>query len=198
MELKPLFAIPVVKTRLPETEALKQRFLPEMLRRYEAQSYARPGDWETDRIHTSFASGRADQVLNPMPEPYQRLLAQFVTEDVTIALWHNVYWKSGEYQERHHHIPNHLSFIHFLLFDRNEHKPPVFYDPARHIKAYCEHKAVPPAYWAESASIEVEEGDVLVFPSYLEHRVPPGNYSKPRVTVSMNAMLPQPGSVIAR
>jgi hypothetical protein len=37
--------------------------------------------------------------------------------------------------------------------------------------------------------IEVDEGDALVFPSYLEHYVPPGKYSKPRVTVSMNVTL---------
>ena len=30
-----------------------------------------------------------------------------------------------------------------LAFDASEHKPPVFYDPARTTKAYCRHHAVP-------------------------------------------------------
>jgi hypothetical protein len=193
LELKPLFAVPVVKVQLPETEALKQQFLPEMLRRYEAKVYDPPLAWETDRVHTSFGVGRKDQVIATIPDAYQRLLRQFISTDrAAVALWHSVYWTGEEYQEKHHHIPCHMSFIHFLAFDKTEHKAPAFFDPARMIKAYCRHAALPPEYSSESARIEVSEGDVLVFPSYLEHQVPPGKYRKPRVTVSMNVTLPPP------
>jgi hypothetical protein len=188
-----LFGVPVAKLRLPETEALKQRFLPEMLRRYEAESYPRPALWETHRVHTSFEAGKADLVINfmdDMPAPYENLLRQFVHADrFEVQLWHNVYWTRAEYQERHHHIPCHFSFIHFLAFDRGEHRAPVFYDPARLAKAYCRHAGLPRDVWEVEAEIAVEEGDVLVFPSYLEHYVPPGRYTKPRVTVSMNVTL---------
>jgi hypothetical protein len=37
--------------------------------------------------------------------------------------------------------------------------------------------------------IDVKEGEALFFPSYLEHYIPPGKYTKPRVTVSMNVTL---------
>jgi hypothetical protein len=192
MELKPLFAIPVVKLRLPESAALKQQFLPEMLRRYEAGYYPKPKQWETERVHSSFGKEPRDQVVGTMPPAYQRLLRQFIAvNNPSIQLWHSVYWTREEYQERHHHIPCHMSFIHFLAFDKNEHRPPLFYDPARMIKAYCEHYGLPPAYFNEGAQIEVEEGDVLVFPSYVEHSVPAGKYTKPRVTVSMNVTLPR-------
>jgi hypothetical protein len=170
---------------------LKRQFLPEMLRRYEARAYRPPGAWETDRVHTSFGMPLKDQVIGGIPDAYQRLLAQFITADrAAIALWHSVYWTGEEYQEKHHHIPCHMSFIHFLAFDPAEHKPPAFFDPGRMIKAYCQHDGLPPAYWPESAQIPVKEGDVLVFPSWLEHQVPPGKYSKPRVTVSINVTLP--------
>jgi hypothetical protein len=187
------FAIPVAKVRVPESEALKQQFLPEMLKRYEVGRFEKPGLWETDRIHTSFAAERKNHVIDfvrEMPAPYDRLLRQFVRADrFNVELWHNVYWKHSEYQERHHHIPCHFSFIHFLAFDKAEHKPPVFYDPARAIKAHCCMKGIAPEIWEDKAVIEVDEGDALVFPSYLEHYVPPGKYSKPRVTVSMNVTL---------
>ena len=187
-----VFAIPIVKAHLPETEELKRQFLPEILRRYEEGTYPQPTVWETDRLHTSFAADAKDQVIHPFPEAYQKLLRQFVAlPNVKVQVWHNVYWKREEYQEKHHHIPFHFSLIHFLSFNAAEHKAPVFYDPARNVKAYCEHHAVPTAYWAESTKIDVVEGDVLVFPSYLEHYVPPGKYETPRVTVSMNLKLPQ-------
>jgi hypothetical protein len=188
-----LFAIPVVKLRLAETEALKQQFLPEMLRRYQQRLYQKPPLWETDRIHTSFHAENNDHVIDfmhAMPEPYEKLLRQFVRADrFNVELWHNVYWSGGEYQERHHHIPCHFSFIHFLAFDNEEHKPPIFYDPARLIKAHCCIKGLPTEFWEDKAVIEVNEGDALIFPSYLDHHVPPGIYTKPRVTVSMNVTL---------
>ena len=159
-----MFAIPVVKLTLPETAALKAQFLPEMLRRYEQNQYNKPMSWETDRVHTSFEAQKQDMVINFMPPAYEKIIRQFVrAEQFRVHLWHNVYWKNEEYQERHEHIPYSISFIHFLSFD-----PEIFKDRMQP---------------------EVEEGDVLVFPSYLEHHVPPGQYSKPRVTVAMNVAL---------
>ena len=188
-----LFAIPITKTWVSETAALKQQFLPEMLRRYEAGSYHRPAAWESDRVHTSFAASPKDQVLDPIPEAYERLIRQFVkTEKYSVRLWHSVYWKGGEYEQQHHHIPSHLTIVHFLAFERGEHRLPMFYDPARAIKAYCRHDAVPHEFWSEGEEVEVFEGDALVFPSYVEHHVPPAAYAKPRVTVSLRVTLPDP------
>jgi hypothetical protein len=194
MEAISIFAIPVVRTNVPDTDELKRQYLPEILKRYETGAYHQPTLWEADRLHTSFEALPQDQVINPIPEAYQRLLRQFVVApNIRVQLWHNVYWKGEEYQEKHNHIPCHFSLIHFLSFNKGEHKAPIFYDPARNIKAYCRHESVPTAYWQESTSIEVAEGDVLVFPSYLEHYVPPGKYSTPRVTVSMNILLSPTG-----
>ena len=191
LEATSVFGIPIVKAKVPETAELKRQYLPEILRRYEAGAYKQPTLWESDRLHTSYEAAAADQVFTPFPDAYQNLLRQFVAiPNVKVQIWHNVYWKRQEYQEKHHHIPCHYSLIHFLSFDKSEHKAPIFYDPARSVKAYCQHEHTPTAYWAESARIDVEEGDALVFPSYLEHYVPPGQYANPRVTVSMNVRLP--------
>jgi hypothetical protein len=187
MQERGLFAVPISRVWVAETEALKRQFLPEMLRRYHAGLYDKPALWETDRVHTSFEAAKGDQIISVLPPAYQNLVRRFVTaERVQVQLWHSVYWTGQEYQERHHHIPSHVSFIHFLSFDRSQHKPPVFYDPGSIIKAYCRHDAVPSAFWSEGQTIDVHEGDALVFPAYVEHRVPPGEYAKPRVTVSMN------------
>ena len=186
-----LFTIPVAKVWVPETPALKQELLPEMLREYQSKAYPKPAQWETDRIHTSFTKGK---VVGSLPPAYEKLVRQFVpTGTFEAELWHNVYWTGDEYQERHHHIPCHLSFIHFLAFNHGEHRPPIFYDPAQMIKAHCRFDCLPKEMWEEQAEIDVYEGDALVFPSYLEHRVPPGKYSKPRVTVTINITLPRSG-----
>ena len=184
---KLLFSVPIRKVRLPEAAELKAQYLPEILKRYEAKQYQRPGDWKTDRIHTSYSAPGDEHAILSMPEAYQRLIHSVVpAAKFRVQLWHNVYWKEEEYQEIHHHVPCHLSFIHFLAFDKNEHKPPIFYDPARIAKAHCRHAALPQEFWQDRVVLDVEEGDVVIFPSYVEHYIPPGIYRSPRVTVSMN------------
>jgi hypothetical protein len=184
---KQLFTVPIKKIRLDESAELKQEFLPAILQRYEAGLYDRPRDWKTDRIHTSYNAPHDEHPIQTMPAAYDRLLKSLIPPtEFRIQLWHNVYWKGEEYQEIHHHVPCHLSFIHFLSFDKNEHKPPIFYDPARIIKGHCRREGLPSEYWQDRVVIDVEEGDVIVFPSYVEHYIPPGVYRSPRVTVSMN------------
>ena len=184
---KQLFTVPIKKVRLDESAELKEKFLPAIVERYESDRYSPPKGWKTDRIHTSYSAPQEEHAILTMPAAYERLLMSIVPPaKYRVQLWHNVYWKGGEYQEIHHHVPCHLSFIHFLSFDKGEHKPPIFYDPARLIKAHCRKDGLPTEYWQDRIVIDVEEGDVVVFPSYVEHYIPPGTYCTPRVTVSMN------------
>ena len=39
-----VFAIPVVKIQMPESESLKQQYLPEILKRYEAGDFKKPAN----------------------------------------------------------------------------------------------------------------------------------------------------------
>ena len=185
-----LFTIPIAKVWVHESPALKQQFLPEMLRRYDAGAYGERALWDSDRLHTSFGAAENNQVIRGMPAPYARLIAQFVQTDAFEArAWHSVFWKSQEYEPRHDHIPSHLTLMHFLAFDKAEHRRPVFYDPAQITKAHCRHDDIPADLWEEKIEMDVFEGDALIFPSYVEHHVPPGKYRNPRVTVSITVTL---------
>ena len=185
-----LFTIPVTRVWVPETAALRQELLPKILRRYETRDAARPAVSQNFRASSGPGAHDPDDVLEPVPSAYERLLRQFVTTDrFRLHAWHSIHWKGQEYEAQHHEVPWHVTLIHFLAFDRNEHAPLVFYDPARQIKAYCLRAGVPTEFWGESETLEVFEGDALIFPSYLEHRVAPGIYREPRVTISVNLAL---------
>jgi hypothetical protein len=187
VKIKELFAVPLRKVRLDESAELKEAVLPAILERYEAGLYNPPRDWKTDRVHTSYSASDEKHVILEMPAAYDRLLQSVVPPSkYRVQLWHNVYWKHEEYQEIHHHVPCHLSFIHFLSFDKSEHKPPIFYDPSRIVRAHCRREGIPSEYSQDKVVLDVEEGDVIIFPSYVEHLIPPGVYKTPRVTVSMN------------
>lgn len=190
LEERQCFGIPVARAPVYETPALKQQFLPEILRRYEAKFYAKPKSFETDRVHTSFGAPPATQVINPIPAPYEQLIRNFVSaERFQTQIYHSVYWSGGEYREQHHNLPSHISIRHFLAFDRNDHKFPIFYDPASLAKAHCHIGPIQPEVWTGESAFEVFEGDALVFPSYLLHSISPGTYGKPMVIVSLDVTL---------
>lgn len=181
------FGIPVARAPIYDTPALKQQFLPEILRRYEAKFYAKPKSFETDRIHTSFGAPDATQVINPLPASYEKLIRDFVSaKHFKANIYHSVYWSGGEYREQHHNLPSHVSIRHFLAFDRGEHKLPIFYDPVAMVKAHCHVGPIQSEIWSGEQTFEVFEGDALVFPSYIEHSISPGKYSKPMVVVSLD------------
>ncbi len=177
-----------------ETLALKEQYLPEILRRYETGAFRIPAEYESDRVHTSFASKNEDQVIHPMPAAYDRLMRQFVRSDHFHArIWHSVYWSGHEYQERRHNLPGHFSFMHFLSFDPSEHKRPIFYAPTAVTRAHCHNDAVQAELWSEEEKVEYYEGDALLFPAYLEHCILAGDYKKPMVIVSINVSVTSEG-----
>jgi hypothetical protein len=187
LEEIPCFGIPVARVPVYDTPALQQKYLPEILRRYEAKFYGKPKSFETDRIHTSYGAPDVTQVFNPLPAAYDKLIREFVSaERFKTDIYHSVYWSGGEYRERHHNLPSHLTIRHFLAFDRGQHKMPIFYDPGALVKAHCHLDAIHPEIWTGERTFEVYESEALVFPSYLEHSISPARYTRPMVVVSLD------------
>jgi hypothetical protein len=187
----PLFGVPVAKASVHETRALKKRFLPEILRRYEERPVEKPSDYDADRAHTTDGAQNDDaQVIHPIPAAYEGLARQFVpTGPYQMRLWHSVYWKGGEYQEPRHNLPSHFTVLHFLAFDPAEHRRPVLYAPDCLSRAHCDFDTMPAEIWSQEESVDFYEGDALVFPAYMEYAIPPGKYSKPMVIVTMSVSL---------
>lgn len=182
-----LFPITIHHLKLPDYahQDIKEKYLPQILEGYDKNLYdASDLDWHTKNVHTSFNND--NQIIKEVPQIYTELFDSIMPckWEGKFTIWHNVY-KKQEYQEVHHHIPSDYSAIHFLSFDKDEHNPPVFFDPARLTKERLTHLNLTPF---NSTHIDVDEGSVLIFPSYLEHLVPASKkeYNKHRVTVSLN------------
>jgi len=108
--------------------------------------------------------------------------------------WYNITGKGG-WQEEHNHIsgpmPIMFSAIHYVEFDKDEHKAVEFYNPHEQIlraTAPTENKDKLPPYYKELATVPtfIEEGDLIIFPSYLRHAVNPQQSEKIRVSIAMN------------
>lgn len=187
-----LFGIRIFKHELETHKEIKEKYLKEIISGYEKSIYNIPYGWETSNVHTSFSSN--NQIIKDCPEEYKKIFDHYFSEakevhealgknEYELNYWHNV-CKNGEYQECHHHMPNVYSAIHFLQFDESDHHAPVFYDPSRMLKTIGVHR-----HLAQKFIPDIMEGDMIVFPSYLEHSVPSLRYNKHRVTISINMSL---------
>jgi len=185
------FPTPMAKFKISNNDELKEMYLDRIVQSYENEEYKIPEGWFTKSICTSHAllNDFQEQIIRPIPEVYMECLNECIAEEWTgdVYLWHNVI-KNGEYQEVHNHLPSFLSAIHFLQFDKNEHDLPVFLDPGRGAK-YPRHTLG--TYLGSKPHFlpDVEEGDIIVFPSYLDHFISGGKYDRHRVTVSFNLIL---------
>ena len=82
--------------------------------------------------------------------------------------------------------PTHFACVHFLSFDPEIHAPLTFADPLALIRGHS--IDMNNTNYSEKYCPPVTEGDLLMFPSYLDHEVKsyPPTPDKPRVTVSFN------------
>jgi uncharacterized protein (TIGR02466 family) len=104
--------------------------------------------------------------------------------------WINLYEKNN-YQEIHNHLGNgdQISFLSYAYIHKlpNDSGSFIFHNPNYNQvylgQQHCEHLIPPPT---GSWTPEVEEGFIIIFPSWLEHYVTPNRSEDQRITISGN------------
>ena len=180
-----LFATPFWKIKVPNHQSIKDKYLQSFIDGYENKIFNIPEDWVTHKCHTSFKDNKI--IEKDIFDEYSLLFNSIIEKKWSgkLEYWYQVY-KNNEYQEWHNHMPSTLSAIHFLNF-KDEHFAPIFEDPLKSVKSIINQTALNKDL---SSSLrytpEVEEGDIIIFPSYLQHTVPAGKYNSHRVTIAIN------------
>ena len=170
-----------------------------------------PACWECDCFTTFFDKSLMDHaqegeidlqaLLQDMSANIQEAvkLAEFYPHAFLVSQqWFNAYGP-GQNQESHNHIPSHLSGIYYVQFDPKVHRGTSFLNQER---LYTEGPRFnkhfyDPDMWGygcykEEMNLAVEEGDVVIFPSQMDHLVhkQPGIEKNPdgkiRITFSFN------------
>jgi len=193
-----IFPISIFKVKVSNNNELKRLLVHKIT---ENSQYLKiPDHWTTNKVKTSFDEEPEGLELFYEGSFYQDLLMKkyllcmneiFDKEHQLHIprIWYNFY-NDGEYQEKHDHLgtpltPCHFSCIHFLSFNSEEHLPPQFVDPLSQLRNLS--VELDRSEYGEVCSPNVEEGDLLVFPSYLTHFVLPCNKTDyPRITLSFN------------
>ena len=177
------------KLKVSNHESIKSRYLQSFIDGYENNIYDIPEGWVTHKCHTSFNESKL--MDRDICDEYASIFDSIFNKKWTgnFECWYQVY-KNDEYQEWHDHMPSTLSAIHFLNF-KEEHKAPMFQDPIRNLKATMNHAGLNERMLeTDKYTPEVEEGDIIIFPSYLQHTVPAGKYNSHRVTIALNLNVP--------
>jgi predicted 2-oxoglutarate/Fe(II)-dependent dioxygenase YbiX len=167
-----------------------------------------PKGWITNKLHTSFLSKNSKRQMffdedavyeRVLGSAYEKCFDNFFDAQYEISIediWYNCY-ADDEYQEFHNHLGDfrnttHFSCIHFLSFDPKSHESAVFQDPNGPVRLH----SVDFSGYNSHHIPTVNEGDFIMFPSYLEHCVYPvkNTTNYPRITISMNIKLLEYGS----
>ena len=192
-----IYPISYYKGNVEDNEKLKGMIMPFVEKtKDDCQT---PEGWLTTNITTSFENDEISRNLSDNVElkrQYFNVIKRFFDEKFTVQIdeiWYNSY-SNGEYQEAHNHVgdpinPTHFACVHFLSFDPEIHAPLTFADPLALIRGHS--IDMNNTNYSEKYCPPVTEGDLLMFPSYLEHEVKAGRPTpgNPRITISFNLNL---------
>jgi uncharacterized protein (TIGR02466 family) len=190
-----MFPIYVFRSPVKDHAEIKEKCLDFVEAEYQKKSTTFDTPWDCD-VFTTYG-----QDIN---FPWQEILLSYIPniEDMAKQLnisgavavntaWFNAY-KSGQSHDLHDHLPGQFSAIHYIKYDPNVHTPTIFVNPYRQVSLSSaprhdtsDMSKVPPM-WGPQSYVTVEEGDLVIFPSFFEHRVARQTTDELRVTLSFN------------
>lgn len=198
MYKKALFPIHIHQINIRENDILQNEVFEKIQYLQSKNQMEIPKGWATDELFTSFSYDDLNMKIfdnSRCLSEYYRYIERLFDLNVKVGidnLWFN-YYVNGEWQEIHSHATNSVfqypatfSCIHFLRFDSSVHTPPIFVDPyesLRNVSLEMESNRYSGRY-----TPKVQEGDLIMFPSYLQHYVPKckPTLGNPRITIAFN------------
>jgi len=201
-----IFPISYYKCNIKDNDKIKSTVVPKILEDIQKIKNNIPKGWSTNKLITSFSDENNNKNIffhedgifySILEKPYFECFDKFFDHPYEIKIpdmWYNCYY-DGEYQESHDHLgsifnSSNFSCIHFLSFDKIKHYPPVFEDPLLQIRNSTSIEFFSHDYEDHYKPV-IEEGDFMMFPSYLRHEVLPSSKTLdyPRITISFNIQI---------
>lgn len=201
-----LFSPFFCKFQLTETHQIKAAYLEKILLNYENRPDLSP-DWN---VHTSYNC--EDQLLHRLDwnlslNIYEKYIDKFFINyfakipryRISGTPWYTAYGP-GQGANIHEHLPDHFSIVHFLKFDPAVHWPITFINPNNgstkilldslpSMKELVNFNDPKQSYFHPRYTPDLQEGDLIIFPSQLEHMVEKSDAEELRVSIAFNIKL---------
>jgi len=197
-EILKIFPTNIFKSKVKNNDYLKELLVDKISKN--STKLETPQGWLTNNVKTSFNGEpegceiffEGSPYVQTLKESYLNVLDDIFDREYSVVIydmWYN-YYSDGEYQEEHDHLgspfkPIQFSCVHFLSFDPTQHTPTHFVDPLSQTRTFS--FELDKSEFEHSFFPKIEEGDFLMFPSYLTHGVSPClKTDYPRITISFN------------
>lgn len=144
----------------------------------------------SERVYSDYKIGN-----DPATRKYRDMVIESVKPNLTVygdhlgakSLDFGQIWfqrsESDSFHGMHNHWPSSFSVVYYLEFDPAEHMATVFRNPNQlQIEQYIARKINLPKHFVPV----IKEGDIIFFPSFLDHYAPMNYSKKPRTIVSFN------------
>ena len=194
-----LFPTPVVITKIEKHEEHKARVLPVLEKKFK-DSPNQTAPWAT--MEHTWTSFEKDQGLNIWDEQFDQTIHDYLNYlqgspiefDYVVDSWLNIH-DSNMYMEQHEHGGAIVSGIYYLQFDKNKDFPATFMNPSH--KGLEDWGLKSTNFFSKNDALNlstfpnylnIEEGALILFPSYLTHFVKRsrGQHNELRVSYAFN------------
>ncbi len=186
-----------------EHDMLYNEYVPKMIDNYNNQPNLSP-DWV---VHTSY--NLEDKLKNKIDwnlamTVYSGKIRKFIRSyfnkeldwEFGGGLWYTVYGP-GQMANIHDHIPEHFSLVHYIKFNPQLHWPISFINPMKDyirlllstnqgIRDNLDYNNQNQSLFHPRFTPMVNEGDIIIFPSVLEHMVEKTYNDDLRITIALN------------
>ena len=194
-----LFPTPVVITKIEKHEEHKARVLLVLEQKFK-DSPNQTAPWAT--MEHTWTSFEKDQGLNIWDEQFDKTIHDYLNYlqgspiefDYVVDSWLNIH-DSNMYMEQHEHGGAIVSGIYYLQFDKNKDFPATFMNPSH--KGLEDWGLKSTNFFTTNDALNIstfpnylnlDEGDLILFPSYLTHLVKRSRrqHDKLRVSYAFN------------
>lgn len=212
------FSIPILRGRIEELD-LEQARLDS--RKWVETAKRRHGEDNGKNYTTYFDQDLRDelprtdwgrQFVNIMKDTYVKWCAEVFGHDVDYLTRHDIHcftwisvYNTPHQHDVHNHVNSLMSGTFYITADPQDSQPIKFFSPA--MMSNFSHRVIPQNYedhhdpqirWTGSGMTQDEmffhpaSGDFLLWPSYLQHMVPPTSFDRPadyeRIALSFNLL----------
>ena len=194
-----LFPTPIVITKIERHEEHKARVLPVLEQKFK-DSPNQSAPWAS--MEHTWTSFEKDQGLNIWDEQFDKTIHDYLNYlqgspiefDYVVDSWLNIH-DSNMYMEQHEHGGAIVSGIYYLQFDKNKDFPATFMNPSH--KCLEDWGLKSTNFFSTNDALNIstcpnylnlDEGDLILFPSYLTHLVKRSRrqHDKLRVSYAFN------------
>ena len=203
-----LFSIPIWKNSLNISNDIKENLLDQITQNYNKnENYIQP-DWNC-LVHSTMKDHNNinyDQIIPCYKKEYENFVSEqhlnLYSHNYWIQNpWYNYYVKNSS-QEMHDHVAVYAEDNTFVFFSavyflklNDDHPKIAFYNPntysitngqSEKVRSYFNPQNIDHSFQGRCFGFNVKEGDLIIFPSSLEHAVFQQRVDDPRITISFN------------